>query len=149
MKILLTFVLLLFPHAFFEDDFVGHTNDILTVKFNFDATRLISYSAGDGWFCLWEVKSGRLLWRKKTEFIQKADEYYTLGSFAFSPDQNFIASGSGNGTIQLWDAKTGNFLRRTDAHKDSVTAVEFNSDGKTIVSAASLDEGKVEIKILR
>lgn len=145
----LTFLLLLFVQRTLAQDFVGHTNDILEVKFNRDATQLISYSAGDGWICLWEVKSGRLLWRAKTEFIQKADEYYTLTSFAFSPDQNLIASGSGNGTIQLWDAKTGKVLWRADTHKDSVTVVEFSPDGKTIVSAASPEEGEDEIKALR
>jgi WD40 repeat protein len=83
-----TLPLLLFVRLTLAQDFVGHTHDILKVQFNPDATELISYSAGDGWFCLWEVKSGRLLWRSKTGFIQKADEYYTLTSFAFSPDQH-------------------------------------------------------------
>src|SRR5215467_6775917 len=127
----------------------GHTHDILEVKFSPDATKLISYSAGDGWLILWDVKSGRLLWKTKTEFIQKADEYYALRCFAFSPDQNLIASGSGNGTVQLWDAKTGKFLWRADAHPDSVTAVEFSPDGARIASAAAPDEGESEIKILR
>jgi hypothetical protein len=128
---------------------VGHTHDVLQVKFNPDATRLLSYSAGDGWLILWEVRSGRPLWRSRTDFIQKGDEYYILTSFAFSPDQKFIASGSGNGTVQLWDAATGKILWRADAHKDSVTAVEFSPDGKRIVSAASPKEGDDEIKILR
>jgi len=127
----------------------GHTHDILEVKFSPDATILISYSAGDGWLILWDVKSGRLLWKTKTEFIQKADEYYALRCFAFSPDQNLIASGSGNGTVQLWDAKTGKFLWRADAHPNSVTAVEFSPDGTRIASAAAPDEGASEIKILR
>jgi WD40 repeat protein len=150
--LVLAFLLLLFTQPLLADDspsWTGHTHDILEVKFNPDATQLISYSAGDGWLCLWEVKSGRLLWRSKTEFIQKADEYYTLTSFAFSPDQKLIASGSGNGTVQLWDAKTGQFLWRADAHHDSVTVVDFSPDGKTIVSAASPEEGEDEIKILR
>ena len=145
----LTLTLLLFVQLTLAQDFAGHTNDILKVKFNPEATQLISYSAGDGWLCLWDVKSGRLLWRSKTEFIQKADEYYALTSFAFSPDEHLIASGSGNGTIQLWDATTGKFLWRADAHKDSVTAVEFSPDGKTIVSAASPEEDGDEIKVLR
>ena len=127
----------------------AHTNDISEVKFSPDATKLISYSAGDGWLILWDVKSSRLLWKTKTEFIQKADEYYTLRCFAFSPDQNLIASGSGNGTVQLWDAKTGKFLWRAEAHPDSVTAVEFSPDGTRIASAAAPDEGENEIKILR
>lgn len=127
----------------------GHTNDILEVKFDSDATHLISYSAGDGWLCLWEVGTGRLLWRTKTEFIQKANEHYALTGFAFSPDRGLIASGSGNGTVQLWDAKTGRILWRADAHPDSVTAAEFSPDGTTIVSAASPEEGEDEIKVLR
>lgn len=147
--ILPAFLLLLFTHYSCAQTFNGHTHDILKVEFSPDATNLISYSAGDGWLCLWEVKSGRLIWRAKTEFIQKADEYYALTSFAFSPDQNLIASGSGNGTVQLWDGNTGNLLWRSDAHHDSVTAVEFSPDGKTIASAASPQEGEDEIKILR
>jgi|SRR6185369_1414848 len=144
-----TLLLLLFVRLTLAQDFVGHTHDILKVQFNTDATRLISYSAGDGWLCLWEVQSGRLLWRAKTEFIQKGNEYYTLTSFAFSPDQHLIASGSGNGTIQLWDAKTGKALWRVDAHKNSVTAVEFSPDGKTIVSAGSPEGDVDEIKVYR
>ena len=147
--LLLTLALLLFVRPALAQDFRGHTHDILEVKFNADATQLISYSAADGWLCLWEVKSGRLLWRTKTEFIQKAHEYYTLTSFAFSPDQRLIASGSGNGTLQLWDAKTGKVLWRADVHADSVTVVEFSPDGKTIVSAASPKEDQDEIKGLR
>ncbi|HZS44737.1 MAG TPA: PQQ-binding-like beta-propeller repeat protein [Blastocatellia bacterium] len=127
---------------------VGHTHDILKVKFNQDGTKLISYSAGDGWLCLWDVKSGNQLWRSKTEFIQKGDEYYTLTSFAFSSDDSLIVSGSGNGTVQLWDAKIGKILWRSDAHKDSVTAVQFSPDDKTIISAASPKDGENEIKAL-
>lgn len=153
MKQLFLTLLLLLPAQFIlaqdSSSKVGHTDDILKVKFNPNATKLISYSAGDGWLCLWEIKTGLLLWRTKTESIQKANEYYTLTSFAFSPVENLIASGSGNGTIQLWDAKTGKLLWRADAHQDSVTAVEFSPDGKTLVSAASPEEGEDEIKIFR
>lgn len=128
---------------------VGHTHDILEVKFNADGTKLISYSWGDSWLILWEVKSGRILWQSKTEFIQKGDEYYTLNCFAFSPDETLIVSGSGNGTVQLWDALTGRPLWRSQAHTGNVTAIGFNPDGKTIVSAAAPEESDNEIKILK
>jgi len=147
--LLLTLAVLLFVRPTLAQDFAGHTRDILVVKFNPDATQLISYSAADGWLCLWEVRGGRLLWRAKTEFIQKGNEHYRLTSFAFSPDRQLIASGSANGTVQLWDAKTGKILWRADAHAQNVTAVEFSLDGKTIASAASPDEGDDEIKLLR
>lgn len=127
---------------------VGHTHDILEVKFNADATKLISYSAGDGWLILWEIKSGRVLWQSKTDSIQKGDEYFTLNCFAFSSDETRIVSGSGNGTVQLWDALTGKLLWRSEAHTDNVTAIGFNPDGKTIVSVASPEGGDNETKIL-
>lgn len=150
-KLFLACLLLFFPQAVSaqESPFQpGHGHDLLEVKFSPDKSRLLSYSYDDG-IHLWEVVSGRLLWRHETTFIQKADEYSTLTSFAFSPDQTLIVSGSGNGTVQLWDAKTGAFLWRADAHKDSVTAVEFSPDGRTVVSAASPEDGEDEIKVLR
>ena len=150
--LLLFFTVLFFAHVssaqetFFQ---TGHTSDILEVKFSPDKSRLVSYSAGDGWIYFWNVADGRVLWRRKTGFIRKANEYYTLTSFAFSPDRKFIASGSGNGTVQLWNAETGDFLWRADAFSDSVTAVEFSPDGENIIVAGSPKQSADGIKILR
>jgi hypothetical protein len=131
-----------------SDSQAWHTSDITEIKFNKDATKLISNSAGDGWLFFWDVPSGRLIWRNKTGFIQRGDEYYTLTSFAFSPDENYIASGSGNGTVALWDAKTGHLVWRTDAHTSNVTLLDFTPDGKSIVSAATPEDGDDEVKII-
>lgn len=73
-----------------SDSQAWHTTDITEIKFNKDATKLISNSAGDGWLFLWDVQSGRLIWRNKTGFIQRGDEYYTLTSFAFSPHETTL-----------------------------------------------------------
>lgn len=119
MKILfLLLFLLLFPLNTSAQEYpfqVGHTHDILEVKFSPDDTQLISYSAGDGRFCLWEVKSGRLLWVTKTEFIQRGDEYYNLKEFYWSENGNFIITKSMNGTYQTWNAKTGKILTISEA----------------------------------
>lgn len=131
-----------------SDSQAWHTNDITEIKFNKGATKLISNSAGDGWLFFWDVQSGRLIWRNKTGFIQRGDEYYTLTSFAFSADENYIASGSGNGTVALWDAKTGHLVWRTDAHTSNVTVLAFAPDGKSIVSAATPEDGNDEVKII-
>ena len=131
-----------------SDSQAWHTRDITKIKFNKDATKIISNSAGDGWLFLWDVRSGRLIWRNKTGFIQRGDEYYTLTSFAFSPEENFLASGSGNGTVALWDAKTGHLIWRTDAHTSNVTVLEFAPDGKSIISAATPEDGDDEVKVI-
>jgi WD40 repeat protein len=88
----------------------GHTHDILNVKFSPDDSQLISYSAGDGRICLWEIKTGRLLWMTHTDFIQNGREYYNLEQFYWSQDERFVVTKSHNGTYQTWDAKTGRIL---------------------------------------
>jgi hypothetical protein len=88
----------------------GHTHDILSVKFSPDDSKLVSYSAGDGWLCYWDVKTGQLLWKSKTGFIRKAAERWNLEDFGWNGDQSLIYSRSQNGTFQTWDAKSGRIL---------------------------------------
>jgi WD40 repeat protein len=103
----------------------GHTHDILTVKFSPDDRQLASYSAGDGRLCLWDVGSGRLLWMTKTEFVQKADEYYTLREFNWSKDGRTFVTKSENGTYQVWDVNTGKIL----SVSDSPPEIELRAEG--------------------
>lgn len=113
-KILLLFFAVLFSfqlinaqETYFQ---TGHTNDILEVHFSPDDSQLVSYSAGDGRFILWEVKSGRQVWTRKTSFIRKANESINLKEFYWSKDGKTIITKSNNGTYQTWDAQTGKVL---------------------------------------
>lgn len=94
----------------------GHTNDILKVKFSPDDTKLISYSAGDGWLCYWDVTTVRLLWKSKTEFIRKTEERANLDQFGWNEDQSLVYSRSQNGAFQTWDANTGRILSVSDTN---------------------------------
>jgi WD40 repeat protein len=127
----------------------GHTHDVIEVKWSPDDERLLSYSGGDGYIRLWEVKSSRLLWSARTGFIQQKDEHYTLTNFAWSPDQSLIASGSGNGMIQLWDAETGKLRWNVRAHAENVNTVVFSQDGKYLVSSGLDNDDKNEIRTWR
>ena len=56
-------------------------------------------------------------------------------SVAWSPDGARIASASGDGTAQVWDALSGDHLTIYYGHKDSVYAVSWSPDGHRIASA--------------
>lgn len=55
---------------------------------------------------------------------------------AFSRDGRYMATGSADQTVKLWDVNSGSLLRTFSGHVNSVAGVAFTPDGKTLVSAA-------------
>jgi WD40 repeat protein len=54
---------------------------------------------------------------------------------AWSPDSSRIASASGDGTAQVWDALSGDHLTVFYGHSNSVYTVAWSPDGRRIASA--------------
>lgn len=61
-----------------------------------------------------------------------------VSTLAFSPNSRWIAGGSGDGTIRVWDAGTGDLIHEFNDHTESVWKVDFSPDSKWILSV-SLD----------
>jgi WD40 repeat protein len=56
-----------------------------------------------------------------------------INALAFSADGRFLATGSMDGKVCLWDPWTGNLLARWDARCGSVSTLAFSPDGQTLV----------------
>ncbi|TVP66226.1 MAG: hypothetical protein EA343_01745, partial [Nodularia sp. (in: Bacteria)] len=59
-----------------------------------------------------------------------------IRSVAFSSDGQFLASGSEDETIKLWNVTTGTEICTLTGHSDSVYSIIFSSDGQFLASSS-------------
>jgi WD40 repeat protein len=117
----------------------NHTAAANTVAFSPDGTLLAS-SSQDGTIQLWRLQAHSSnpsfqpiaqYWKTLWELPQR------IWSIAFSPDSKFLACGSEDHNLYVWDVETGDCLQTLQGHSDWVRQVAFSPDGQFLASSST------------
>ena len=75
------------------------------------------------------------LWDTSGKELAKLDGHKgRVLCMAFSPDGKFVASGSKDKTVRVWDVAGKREFRIHEGHKGAVTSVAFSADGQRLLS---------------
>jgi WD40 repeat protein len=99
--------------------------------FSADGKLLAAASFGKPELLLWEVGSGKELWR--AQFPRISGYSPGMRPLAFSPDGKWIAMGCADRSIRLWDVPSGRETRRLECRRPMVH-LAFSPDGKALAA---------------
>jgi len=107
-----------------------HLHGVIQIAFSASGKSLVT-AAGDNMARIWGVNTGK----KVCELVHRRDE--SVSTVAYSPDGSIVATGTGQGTLQFWNAANGNSIGRWNAHQGQINSVVFSPDGTTIATASN------------
>jgi WD40 repeat protein/tRNA A-37 threonylcarbamoyl transferase component Bud32 len=113
----------------------GHEGYVYSVAFNpADESRLAS-SGNDGFVRIWDLTSRRESLSRPLIGVK----IYAVGMaycVSFSPDGQLVAAVSEAGTVQVWNAATGNPVHRLEGHEFQASCVAFSRDGRLLATGS-------------
>src|SRR5690606_18146241 len=79
-------------------------------------------------------------WGPRLSFDSHLDWVETI---AFSPDDQYVATGSNDRTIRIWRARDGQLVRIMSGHRNGIKAMAFSPEGRYLASGAA--DGSIKI----
>ena len=77
---------------------------------------------------MWNVKTSMLV----TEF----EDHHYVAAICFSPCTPLIATGTVDGKVSVWCARTGKLVSTMEGHERDILAVSFSSDASCVISGS-------------
>jgi WD40 repeat protein len=114
----------------------GHSAQIMGVSFSRDPS-IVATCSMDATARLWDVATG------KERMVAFHDHPLGAASAAFSPDGKFLAVGTADHQIRIWDCTNPGLRMSLDAHKGGIWSLSFSSDGRTLVSGSHDGTAKI------
>ncbi|EKM75141.1 hypothetical protein AGABI1DRAFT_46849, partial [Agaricus bisporus var. burnettii JB137-S8] len=116
--------------------FDGHQQEIHSLNFSPDGRHLVSGSNGS--IGIWDMVDGTSKFLT-IEDLGPSHSNAGITSVAISPNGQYVAAGSLDTIVRIWNIRSGVFVENLKGHSDSVYSVAFTPDGKGLVSG-SLDK---------
>ncbi|KAK3007749.1 hypothetical protein RJ639_013485, partial [Escallonia herrerae] len=124
-------------HKTYVHNFVGHEKEIYTIRWsptgsgtnNPNQPLLLASASFDSTVKLWDVEIGKLL----CSFDGHSDSLYAL---AFSPNGEYLASGSLDKRLHVWSVKERKIVK-TYIGNGSIFDVSWNKEGDRIAASTS------------
>ena len=106
-------------------ELVGHKDDVTSVAFSADGTRIVTASA-DHDARIWDARDGTLIHPLRKHFAIVSDA-------RFSPDGRWVVT-AGPGTAGLWNAASGSLVYFLQGHTGKLLSVAFAPDSRRVAT---------------
>jgi len=122
-------------------ELTGHRDSVSGLSLSPDGNHLLS-NGMDGHLFQWDIRPFILDEQNRCELefegVKHSNEKNLL-KCAWSPDQEYVTSGSADSIVKVWSASTGKLLYYLPGHKGSVNEVIFHPTVPGIIASCGSD----------